>query len=85
MLAVDDGSGCVEPNESTVRDGTYKPLSRPLYIYVRHSSLQRPEVVDFVNFYLANAGTLAIDVGYVPVSDEVASKNQAALSSVIQQ
>jgi len=84
LLAVDDGSGCVAPSEKTVRDGTYKPLSRPLFIYVRKSSLKRPEVAKFVKFYLDHAAELATDVGYVPVPDNVAQQSQELLKTAIQ-
>ena len=81
LLAVDGGDGCVAPDETTVRDGSYKPLSRPLFIYVRKSSLQRAEVLKFVTFYLENVGRLAKDVGYVPVSEKVAKQNQELLKT----
>jgi phosphate transport system substrate-binding protein len=61
----------VLPDEATIRDGSYAPLSRPLYIYVKKSSLQRPEVRAFVDFYLKNAGGLASEVGYVPLPDQM--------------
>lgn len=83
LLAVDDGSGCVAPDDKTVRDGSYKPLSRPLFIYVRKDSLRRPEVVEFVKFYLENAQQLSAEVGYVPVSDEVARQNDQILAEAI--
>lgn len=79
LLAVDNGAGCVSPSDATVMDGTYAPLSRPLYIYVSKAALARPEVAQFVEFYLANASRLVSDVGYVPVSDEVAEKNNQLL------
>ncbi len=84
LLAVDNGEGCVAPDETTVRDGSYKPLSRPLFIYVRKSSLKRPEMTAFVNFYLENAGRLVGDVGYVPVSDKVAKQNEELLKTALQ-
>ena len=83
LVAVDDGSGCVAPGDITVRDGSYKPLSRPLFIYVRNSSLERPEVAAFVKFYLDYASKLAGDVGYVAVSDEIAAENQARLQGAL--
>lgn len=56
----------VEPNEKTIESGEYKPLSRPLYIYVNKQSLKdRPEVHNYVKFALENAGVLAQDVGYI--------------------
>ncbi len=83
LVAVDAGEGCVAPDETTVRDGSYKPLSRPLFIYVRKSSLDRVEVVAFVEFYIKNVGRLAKDVGYVPVSDETAKQNEEVLKKVL--
>lgn len=83
LLAVDGGKGCTKPSLETVRDNSYAPLSRPLFIYVRKSSLERPEVAAFVKFYLENAAQLAKDVGYVPVSDEVAKANQEALKGAL--
>ena len=84
LLAVDGGEGCVSPDDSTVRDGSYKPLSRSLYIYVRKSSLERPEMKAFVEFYLENVGRLAKDVGYVPVSDETAMQNKELYKTALQ-
>jgi phosphate transport system substrate-binding protein len=83
LLAVNDGSDCVVPNEATVRDGTYKPLSRPLMIYVNKKSLDRPEVADFVKFYLANAARLSSEVGYVPVTDDVAAESDKLLEEAL--
>jgi len=73
-LAVDDqladnGQGAVLPSPETVRNGTYQPLSRPLFVYVRDQSLQRPEVHDFVHFILTRAGPLVAEVGYIPFPD----------------
>lgn len=70
IVAVDGGEGCVEPTMETVSNGTYAPLSRPLLIYVNSSSLENPAVIDFVNFYLEEAGDLVGDVGYVPLTEE---------------
>jgi phosphate transport system substrate-binding protein len=72
LVAVDSGDGnCVLPSKETVEGGTYKPLSRPLFIYVSKTSLARPEVAAFVRFYLENAPTLVADVGYIalPAAD----------------
>jgi phosphate transport system substrate-binding protein len=79
LLAVDSGEGCITPSEATVRDGTYEPLARPLLIYVNKKSLERPEVAEFVKFYLDNAATQSTEVGYVPVTDDVAAENQKLL------
>ncbi len=79
LVAVDNGSGPVAPSEETVRNGTYAPLSRPLYLYVRRPALSRPEVRMFLEFYLDNVAALCQEVGYVPVSDQVAQENRRIL------
>ncbi len=65
LVAVDGGAGCVEPNDTTINDGSYIPLNRPLFIYVNIGALERDEVRAFVDFYLRNATDLAASVGYV--------------------
>lgn len=65
LVAIDAGEGAVLPSKTTVLNGSYKPLSRPLYIYVNKKSLKRPEVKDFVLFYLREAPRLAEEVGYI--------------------
>jgi len=81
---VDAGDGnCVQRTQESVRDLTYKPLSRPLYIYVNQASLKKPEVAEFVDFYLKVVGELAPQVGYVPVSDEVATKTRQNFDEAI--
>jgi phosphate transport system substrate-binding protein len=65
VLSVDDGDGCVTPSTESINDGSYSPLSRPMFIYVNNESLQRTEVKSFIKFYLQNAGELAELVGYV--------------------
>jgi phosphate transport system substrate-binding protein len=64
-LGVDPGTGCVKPDEKTINDGSYKPLSRPLYVYVSKKAIDRPEVVAFVDYYLETVNDLVADVGYV--------------------
>jgi phosphate transport system substrate-binding protein len=63
-----DGAKAVLPSEATVMDGTYQPLSRPIFIYVNATSAAfKPEVKAFVNFYLDNAPELVKEVKYVPL------------------
>jgi phosphate transport system substrate-binding protein len=57
----------VGPSIEAVNDGSYQPLSRPLFIYVRESSAQRPEIAEFIKFYLTEGANLAKEVGYVPL------------------
>jgi len=65
VIGVDGGSGCVEPSISSINDGSYSPLSRPMFIYVNNFSLQREDVRAFIEYYLNNAGALADEVGSV--------------------
>lgn len=59
----------IAPSLETINDGTYRPLSRPIYIYVNLASKQKPEVNTFVEFYLDNAGVLSQEVGYVALPE----------------
>jgi len=70
IVAIDGGSGCVVPEDETIEDGTYAPLARPLFVYVKHASLQRPEVRAYVEFMLENAPTLVPATGYHVLPDE---------------
>ena len=74
VVPVDDGDatngdGPIEPSVATVRGGTYRPLSRPLFIYANARALERPEVQQFVEYYVTHAKALIEEVGYVPLSD----------------
>jgi len=80
-VEVDGGQGCVAPAFDTVADGSYSPLSRPLYIYAKKEALQRPEVVEFVKFYLQNSSTLVPEVGYVAVEQSVYDAGLAKLTA----
>ena len=69
LVAVDGGKGCVKPSNETVLDGTYTPLSRPLYVYVKNSELARPEVKEMMKFVLTEGRELIDEVGYVQLPD----------------
>ncbi len=70
-VPVDSGKGAVLPSNTTVIDGSYAPLARPLFIYVSKKSLtNKPELKAFVEFYILNAETIAKTVGYTPLPDE---------------
>jgi phosphate transport system substrate-binding protein len=69
LVAVDSGNGCVLPTSESIENGTYSPLSRPLFIYVSKASMERPEVKAFVEFYLDNAAELAQEVGYIRLGE----------------
>ncbi|PSQ65039.1 MAG: phosphate-binding protein, partial [Bacteroidetes bacterium QH_1_61_8] len=63
------GASCVKPSAETVKDGSYRPLSRPLFIYINADKIT-PTVERFVEFYLDNADELASDVGYVGMPED---------------
>jgi phosphate transport system substrate-binding protein len=71
IVAIDGGAGPVVPSLTTIKEGTYAPLSRPIFIYVTREAAERPEVDSFVDFYLTSAAALSQDVGYVPLPDAV--------------
>jgi phosphate transport system substrate-binding protein len=64
----------VSPSEQTVKDGSYAPLSRPIFIYASTKAMQRPEVAKFVEFYLTSAPDIVGRVGYIPLPDEAYEK-----------
>jgi phosphate transport system substrate-binding protein len=76
-VQVDGGSGCVTPSADSVQDGSYTPLSRPLFIYVKNSSLQKPEVKAFVKYLLDNEESIAQSSLFVPMTDEQAQKSNS--------
>jgi phosphate transport system substrate-binding protein len=80
-LEVDGGEGCVAPSVDSARDGSYAPLSRPLFIYVKNESLERPEVHAFVEFFLTNSIQLAEEALFIPVPDEQVDTNLSTLES----
>lgn len=83
LVAIDGGNGCVKPTAETVRNLTYTPLSRPLFVYVNASSLARPEMQELMTYYLAAAGELAVDVGYIASPEEIYARDRAKLRAAI--
>lgn len=61
----------VEPTAQTIEDGTYAPFGRPLFLYVNETSLRRPEVKQFIKYYLEHAASLAEQVNYVALPAEI--------------
>jgi phosphate transport system substrate-binding protein len=76
-VEVDGGSGCVAPSTDTVQDGSYTPLSRPLFIYVKNTSFAKPEVKAFVQYLLDNEESIAQNALFVPMTDEQAQKSKS--------
>ena len=73
--AVDNGKGGVIPSAEAVENGSYQPLSRPIFIYVNAKALDKPEVREFINFYMKNASALVKEVKFFPLSDEIYQLN----------
>ncbi len=74
VIGIDDGNdengtGPIKPSLETVKNKTYAPLGRPLFIYVNSEAGKRPEVQSFVSFYLDNMNDLSAEVGFIPLSD----------------
>ena len=69
VVAIDAGKGAILPSPETVKDATYSPLARPLFIYVNAKSAAKPAVKEFVEFYLKNAAKLTTDVKFIPLPD----------------
>jgi phosphate transport system substrate-binding protein len=66
-VSIDGGKGGILPSSKTVEDGTYQPLSRPIFIYVSKKSMEKPEIKEFVEFYLTKSPPLVKEVKYVPL------------------
>ena len=79
LVAVDSGNGCTLPTSESIENGSYSPLSRPLFIYVSAASMERPEVKAFVEFYLDNAAELSQEVGYIRLGDAEYASNRESI------
>jgi phosphate transport system substrate-binding protein len=79
LVKVDDGNGCVAPAKETIQDGSYKPLSRPLFMYPSEKAMARPEVKAFMEFVLENQAEIADVAKIVPLTDAQAAKARTAL------
>lgn len=81
LVAVDDGDGCVKPSVETIQDGSYKPLSRPLYMYVNTAALKdKPQVKAFLDYAVANAEESATTAKIVPLTSEQMAKTKDELA-----
>ena len=80
-LEIDAGDGCVAPSVETAQDGSYKPLSRPLFIYVKKESLAKPEVKGFLDYIVENEKSIAEASQFVPLTDAQLEKAKSDLAS----
>ena len=81
-VQVDGGGGCVAPSTETVQDGSYTPLSRPLFIYPSDKALERPEVKAFLDFYVNNYQKIAEEALFVPLTDEQAAEAKQKIAQL---
>ncbi|WP_349774495.1 PstS family phosphate ABC transporter substrate-binding protein [Paenibacillus camelliae] len=81
-VPIDGGNGAVAPTFDTIKDGSYTPLSRELYFYVNNAEMARPEVAEFVKFYIENASELAGEVGYVGMPQEAYDEQLAKIDAL---
>jgi phosphate transport system substrate-binding protein len=84
-VAVQNGPSAkpVLPSPETIKDKSYAPLSRPLFIYVKNSAARRPEVAKFLKFYIEKNDELAVKGGYDPPTAEDKTKNQETLAKLL--
>jgi phosphate transport system substrate-binding protein len=80
LVGVDDGDGCVQPTTETIQNGTYKPLSRPLFMYFSDDAYAKPQVAAFLQDALDNHDEYSTTSLVVPLTAEQATKAESALS-----
>jgi len=80
LVAVDGGKGCIKPSKESIQDGSYAPLSRPLFMYPAAKAIARPEVKAFLDYVLENNQTIADNAKIVPMTDEQATKAKTDLT-----
>ncbi len=82
LVKVDGGSGCVEATSEAIQDGSYTPLSRPLYMYPSKASMEKPQVKAFMDFTMENQQAIAEAAQIVPMTEEQVSEAQSALTTL---
>jgi phosphate transport system substrate-binding protein len=81
-VQVDGGSGCVAPTSDTVQDGSYTPLSRPIFMYPSKEAMAKPEVKAFMDFVMANQQAIAEAAQIVPLTEEQTTEAQSKLTEL---
>ncbi len=80
LVGVDGGEGCIKPSKETIQDGSYKPLSRPLFMYPSTKAIARPEVKAFMEFVVANQQKIAEAAKIVPLTEAQAGEAKTELT-----
>ena len=81
VVGVDSGTGCIQPTDETITNQTYTPLSRPLLLYVKRASMARPEVKEFIRFFMDEAKAIVPTTGYLALDDAQYQQNLQALDA----
>jgi phosphate transport system substrate-binding protein len=82
-VEIDGGGGCVPPSAETAQDGTYAPLARPLFVYVKNESLAKPEVAAFVRYLLDENAAIAESALFIPLNEAQLAESEARLAEAI--
>jgi len=82
-LQIDDGNGCIDATLENVQNGTYTPLGRPLFVYASDTALAKPEVLDFMKFYVDNAVEIAETASYVPMTEGQITQQHAKIDELV--
>ena len=82
-VEIDSGEGCVAPSVEAAQDGSYTPLARPLFVYVNNAAYaDKPQVTEFVDFYVENVNTAAEAAQFIPLNDEQVAELETAAGSI---
>ncbi|HYN75128.1 MAG TPA: PstS family phosphate ABC transporter substrate-binding protein [Candidatus Limnocylindria bacterium] len=80
-VSIDNGAGCVAPSPETAQDGTYAPLSRPLFIYPSGTAIKQPQVDAFVQFYVDNDAQIAEEGLFIPLNSDQSAELKSTWST----
>lgn len=81
-VQIDGGAGCVTPSSAAAQDGSYTPLSRPLFIYVSNEAAKKAEVLAFAKFFVENDDVITAKALFVPLSEEQKAAAATAVASL---
>ncbi|MET8873176.1 substrate-binding domain-containing protein [Nocardia sp. NPDC004604] len=83
-VEINSGKGCIAPSVPTAQDGSYKPLARPLFIYLTDTALKKPQVEKFAEFYINNNAKIVDAAGFIPMTSPQISQARAELADIIE-
>jgi phosphate transport system substrate-binding protein len=83
IVAIDSGAGCITPSDETVSDGSYTPLSRPLFVYVNKANYaENAALASFAKFLVANSGEAAATAGFIGLTADQTARAEEQLASI---